>query len=325
VNLFYKSKAIISFILTMKTTMKIPANLLFCLMAVLIACEGGTKRTSPSITFETSGPESGSLVIVGGGMLDTSIIQRFIELAGGVDAPMIVIPTASGEKEFNTGQTASILTSAGAKNVTVLHTYDTALANTGEFVAPLKKAMGVWFSGGRQWRLVDAYANTLTEMEIRNVLARGGVIGGSSAGATIQGSFLVRGDTKTNTIMMGDHQKGFGYLKNAAIDQHLLVRNRQNDLAGVISKYPGLLGIGLDENTAIVVRGNEFEVIGQSYVAIFDYNLWEENPAGNKKLANGGKYFFLRKGDKYNVKTREVVKWGRDPTRNIFQDTVLVK
>jgi cyanophycinase len=273
------------------------------------------------VNYATAGPGSGSLVIVGGNMKDTAIINCFIRLAGGKDAPMIVIPTASGEREIDNKAAATVLTSAGARNVTVLHTYDPAIANSETFVAPLKKARGVFFNGGRQWRLVDAYANTLTEKEIRNVLSRGGVIGGSSAGATIIGSYLVRGDTKGNTIMMGDHEKGFGYLKNSAIDQHLLVRNRQNDLVPVITKYPGLLGIGLDENTAIVVKGNEFEVIGQSFVAIYDYNLWQENPSGKRKLQNGAKFFFLRKGDSYNVSTRQVIKWGGDPTRNIFPDS----
>jgi len=273
--------------------------------------------------YETSGPVQGALVIVGGAMKDTAIINRFIALAGGIDAPMIVIPTASGEKEIDNARAAEVLTSAGARNVKVLHTYDTIIANSEKFVLPLKKARGVWFGGGRQWRLVDAYANTLTEKEIRNVLVRGGVIGGSSAGATIQGSYLVRGDTKANTIIMGDHEQGFAYLKNSAIDQHLLVRNRQNDLPAVISKYRHLLGIGLDENTAIVVKGDEFEVIGQSYVAIYDYNLWQENPEGSRKLQNGSKFFLLRKGDMYNVKTSEVTKWGGDRTRNISPDSLI--
>lgn len=277
------------------------------------------------IKYETSGPDAGSLVIVGGAMKDSAIIQRFIRLAGGFDAPLIVIPTAGGEKEIDKVAAADILTSAGARNVTVLHTYDRAVANTEDFVKPLKAARGVWFNGGRQWRLADAYENTLTEKEIRNVLSRGGVIGGSSAGATIQGSYLVRGDTRSNTIMMGDHVRGFSYLKNSAIDQHLLARNRQNDLTEIISKYPHLLGIGLDENTAIIVKGDEFEVIGQSYVAIYDYKHWQENPRGTRKLQNGAKFFLLRKGDKYNVRTREVTKWGGDPARNIFADSSAVK
>ena len=114
----------------------------------------------------------------------------------------------------------------------------------------------VWFTGGRQWRLADSYLGTKVEEELWALLGRGGVIGGSSAGATIQGSYLARGDTKTNTIMMGDHDEGFGFLKNTAIDQHLLRRNRQFDLIEIIEAWPELLGIGIDENTAIVVQGD---------------------------------------------------------------------
>jgi cyanophycinase len=267
---------------------------------------------------QTTGPASGALVIVGGAMKDSAIVNRFINLAGGPDAPIVLIPTASGELNIDNAIAVQILTSAGARNVTVLHTYDPKVANTEKFIAPLRKARGVWFNGGRQWRIVDAYGGTLTETEIQKVLERGGVIGGSSAGATIQGSYLVRGDTKTNTLLIGDHIRGFGYLKNSAIDQHLLVRNREHDLIEVIDKYPGLLGIGLDENTAVVVRGDTMEVIGQSYVAIYDHNLWPGGQNEKGKLPNGGKYFFLRKGDVYNLRTRVVIKWAGDATRNIF-------
>ena len=177
----------------------------------------------------TIGPENGSLVIVGGAMKDSNIVLKFIELAGGKDAAFVVIPTASGVDSINPQRFTRFLSRFGVKNIQIVHTYDPEIANTEEFVAPIKKANAVWFGGGRQWRLVDAYANTLAEIEISKVLDRGGVIGGSSAGATIQGAFLARGDTKTNRIMMGDHQEGFNYLKNSAIDQHLLVRNRQFD------------------------------------------------------------------------------------------------
>ena len=128
----------------------------------------------------------------------------------------------------------------------------------------------MFFGGGRQWRLADAYLNTRTHTELLALLDRGGVISGSSAGASIMGSFLVRGDTETNTRMMGDHLVGFGLLKNVGIDQHLLRRNRHFDLIEVIEAHPELLGIGLDEDTAIVVEGDRFEVIGQSYTAIYD-------------------------------------------------------
>ena len=303
----------------MKKPLTFKMLLLVCLVAV-VSCNSGPS-SKPVDTSLSNGPENGSLLVVGGNMRDTAIIMKFIELAGGKDAPIVIIPTASGAEEFDEERVARLFTSAGATDVKVVHTYDTAVANTDEFIEPIINAAGVWFNGGRQWRLVDAYGGTKAETEFRKVLERGGVIGGSSAGATIQGSYLARGDTKTNTIMMGDHESGFGYLANTAIDQHLLVRNRQHDLVEVIRKHPSLLGIGLDENTAIVVSGNEFEVMGESFVAIYDYSIWDENPYSEFRLPNQGKFFLLRSGDRYNLKTREVISWSGGNTRNIFAET----
>ena len=242
-------------------------------------------------------------------MRDSTISLKFIELAGGMDAPIVVVPTAGGQDNPDPVRATRFLTRLGATNVIMVHTTDPKIADTEEFVKPIQEAQGVWFGGGRQWRIVDAYGGTRTESEFRKVLERGGVIGGSSAGATIQGTYLARGDTKANTIMMGDHERGFDYLKKSAIDQHLLKRNRQFDLIEIIKVHPDLLGIGLDENTAIVVQGNTLEVIGQSYVAIFDYNLWEENLTGNSEslLHNGGKFFLLAPGDKYDLYNRKAV------------------
>jgi len=288
---------------------------------MLYSCSGDKSGESLSVdTTLTHGPENGSLVIVGGAMQDTNIVDHFIELAGGPDAPIVVIPTASGSREISNERVTRFLTERGATDVTVVHTYDSLQSDNPEFTEPIKKASGLWFSGGRQWRIVDAYGGTVTENEIRKVLDRGGVIGGSSAGATIQGSYLVRGDTKTNTIMMGDHERGFNYLTAAAIDQHLLVRNRQHDLVEVIKAHPHLLGIGLDENTAIIVRGDEFEVIGKSFVAIYDYELWGKGENGESSLANEGRFFLLREGDRYNVHERKVTHWSGGNNRDIFAE-----
>ena len=142
------------------------------------------------------------------------------------------------------------------------------------------------------------------------MLDRGGVIGGSSAGASIQGSFLVRGDTRTNLVMMGDHQVGFGYLRNVGIDQHVLRRNRQFDLVEVIEAHPELLGIAIDENTAVVVQRDQFEVIGASYVLIYD---------NQSTTGENGKFYFLAPGDQYNLATREATRPGRtmSPVDNV--------
>jgi len=251
---------------------------------------------SAAASAQQIGPKHGSLVIVGGNMQDPAIVKRFIELAGGEDAPIVVIPTAgeddsyddywSGIKEFRDN---------GAHRISVLHTRDRKAADTDAFVKPIQNARGVFFTGGRQWRLADSYLNTRTHRELQNLLDRGGVIGGSSAGATIIGSFLVRGDTKGNELMIGDHVEGMGFLKNAAIDQHLLRRNRQFDLIDVVAKHPELLGIGLDEDTAIVVRGDQFDVIGRSYVVIYD----------NKALVPpAGRFYFLAPGDRFDLAKR---------------------
>jgi cyanophycinase len=249
------------------------------------------------------GPANGSLVVVGGAMRAPEIYQRFIALAGGPDAHIVYIPTAGGGEEYDEFyQVLNSWRANGARNVTILHTTDPAEADTEVFVAPLKDAGGVFFGGGRQWRLVDAYGGTRTETEIRNVLQRGGVIGGSSAGASIQGSYLVRGDTETNTIMMGDHQVGFGYLRNVGIDQHVLRRNRHFDLIEVVEANPELLGIGIDENTALVVQGDDAEVIGASYVLVYD---------NKTTTGDGGKFYFLAPGDRFDLASREATRPSR--------------
>jgi len=177
------------------------------------------------------------------------------------------------------------------------------VANTEEFARPLRTANAVWFDGGRQWNCVDSYANTLTLQEFHEVLERGGVIGGSSAGATIQGDYLVRGAISGPEVMMApepEHQKAFAFLRHSAIDQHINTRNRWDDLIPVIKKFPDLLGIGLSEDTAIIVKGDTFEVMGAWKVAIHDntrlYQPWEKP------------YYILSAGDSYNMKTRKIVK-----------------
>ncbi len=166
------------------------------------------------------GPNKGALVIVGGGKIPSSISDKFITLAGGSEANFVYIPTA-GEDADIAKISKDHPTLFGLKNITVLHTRDHKEANTEAFTAPIRKASGVWFSGGRQWRLVDSYLNTRTHKELMKLLARGGVIGGTSAGASIQASYMVRGARKGNTVMMAKgYEQGLGFIKQVAIDIH---------------------------------------------------------------------------------------------------------
>jgi cyanophycinase len=259
------------------------------------------------------GPEKGTLVIQGGGSAEgTGIMETFVNLAGGPDAKIIIIPTAGGNRSadgklivYEEEKIVAPWKKLGLTNVHMLHTADPKVADTEAFAATLRDARGVWFNGGRQWNCVDSYANTLTLREFREVLNRGGVIGGSSAGATIQGDYLVRGAVSGSEVVMApepEHQHGFAFLRHSAIDQHINTRNRWDDIIPVIKKYPDLLGIGLSEGTAIVVTGDRFQVIGKWKVAVHDdtrlYQPWEKP------------YYVLSAGDVYNMKTRKVEKQG---------------
>lgn len=260
-------------------------------------CAVAPRHAAPGQEVEI-GPPRGSLVIAGGGQLGPEIWGRFIDLAGGPNAPIVVIPTAGGAPEYPVDWNGlSGLGAAGATNLTVLHTYDRTVGDSEEFARQIRAARGVWFPGGRQWRLVDSYLDTRTHRELVALLDRGGVIGGSSAGASIMASYLVRGAREGNEIMMAPgYEEGFGFLREMAIDQHHLTRNRQDDLLEVLAVHPRLLAIGIDEGTAVVVRGDTMEVVGRSKVAVYDRPVTSPEP-----------YYFLEDGARYDLRRRAVM------------------
>jgi cyanophycinase len=285
------------------------------LSAVLLVLAGLAPITArQQATVPEYGPPKGTLVIVGGGSMDgTGIVEKFIELGGGPEnGRFVIVPTAGGNfgqdgtpRPYAEEQVLRSWAARGLKNVKMLHTHDPKVADTDAFVQPLLDATAVWFNGGRQWNIVDSYASTRTYREFHQVLERGGVVGGSSAGATIQGDYLVRGDTSGPNVVMTEepnHQKGFEFLRKVAIDQHINTRNRWDHIIPVIQKHPDLLGIGLSEGTAIVVTGDTFEVMGKWKVAVHDntrlYQPWEKP------------YFVLSHGDKYDMKARKVIQLG---------------
>ena len=216
------------------------------------------------------GPKRGAIVAAGGGDLDPQIYARFVELAGGDSARIVLIPTAGTEYGQHDGWTAiEELRNVGVKQLEVLHTRSRDIAQMPAFSGPLEDATGVWFSGGHQWRLVDVYLNTETHRALERVLARGGVIGGNSAGASALASFLLRGGEFNGDIVATERAEGFGFLSGVAVDQHLLERGRENEMFEVLRREPLLLGIGLNEGSAIVVAGDLARVLGGN-VAIYD-------------------------------------------------------
>ena len=260
----------------------------------MVLASGASVAAQSNCVGPCVGPPTGTLILAGGGRLDPAVYRRFIQLAGGPDAPIVVIPTASHEDRFTPDWYAlDELRQAGARNLVLLHTRHRDEADTDAFVRPLREASAVWIMGGRSWRLVNAYLGTRTETELHLLLARGGVVGGTSAGASMMASYLVRGAVTSNEVVMAPgYETGFGFLRGVAVDQHVLARQREEDLLGVVRAHPELLGIGLDEGTALVVHGDRAEVIGKSRVGFY-------NPLDRNRL-----FIWYAEGEVYDLARR---------------------
>jgi cyanophycinase len=205
---------------------------------------------------------TGVLFIAGGGRLPDAVRRHFVDLAGGKAARLVVIPTASVKADQpNLLETPTFFRALDVKSVDVLHTRDRKIADDPEFVKPLSEATGVWLTGGDQSRLSATYHGTLVEKELQKVLARGGAIGGTSAGAAIMSSLMIVGGTQEAEI-----GTGFGLLGGVVIDMHFQNRNRLHRLLGVLARHPECTGVGIDEETALVVRGDTATVEGNGNV-----------------------------------------------------------
>ncbi|MFO0928424.1 MAG: cyanophycinase [Gemmataceae bacterium] len=210
---------------------------------------------------------AGTLVIVGGGLLPEVIRDRFLELAG-KNARLVVIPTASRKAEAGKLETLpsypvwmALEQERKVRSVVFLHTRDPKEANDPTFVKPLTVANAVWFSGGDQSLLTQAYKGTAVETELRRLLARGGVVGGTSAGAAVMSDLMIRFGNPVAEV-----GAGFGFLSGIVVDQHFNERNRLTRLLGVLAKYPRYFGLGIDEQTGVVVQGECLTVLGKHNV-----------------------------------------------------------
>lgn len=249
--------------------------------------------------------EKGTLVIVGGGGSPDGLYKKFVALAGGEKkANIVIFPTANADPIPRRDMLAGLFYLAGANKVTTLKGKTRAEVESKEFLDTLKEATGLWFDGGRQWRFVDCYENTKALPLMFDVLDRGGVIGGTSAGATIQGEYLARGGVFNNVdILYPGYERGLGFLKGVAIDQHFSQRKRHGDMTQLMKSYPQYLGIGIDEATAIVVKGSVADVIGKGKVHFYD---------AQRKVEPGQPDFeALSEGGRYDLKTRKVLPAGK--------------
>lgn len=257
----------------------------------------------PPVGVETPIVENGTLVIVGGGGMPRGLMSRFVELAGGKEnARLVYVPCAEEIDVSGDQGTVQAWKKMGVQHATSIHTKNRQQANEDdEFLAPLKDATGIWFGGGRQWNLADSYYGTKAHRMMKEVLHRGGVVGGSSAGASIQARYLARATPIGNFNIMapGYERGGLGFISGVAIDQHFTQRGRHKDLTQLVSRYPQLLGIGLDEATAIIVQKSKAEIVGNGRVFFYD----SQRPV----VGDEPDYVALPKGSSYDLAKRAVL------------------
>lgn len=207
----------------------------------------------------------GMLVIAGGGILPQSIKAQFWKLSDGPQARIVVIPGSQMDPEqleiyeerWDEFETHS---------VEALQAASRAQADDPEFSRCLESATGVWLGGGQQTWLTGLYRGTLVHERLKNVLKRGGVIGGTSAGAAVMSDIMIAGGRREPV-----ESRGFGFLSDIVIDQHFLKRNRMRRLSKLLEKHVDTIGLGIDERTALVVqlKGRKLSVVGDSYVTAY--------------------------------------------------------
>ena len=206
----------------------------------------------------------GTLIIAGGGGTPEEGREAFIEHAGGAeDARIVVIPTASNRADEDHAEEfyTTPWTDRGVQQITMLHTRDRDLADDESFVEPLRDATGVWVSGGAQARIIAAYRDTLVHEELHAVLKRGGVIGGTSAGAAMMSDPMIERGNPEPEI-----SPGMGFLPGIIIDQHARQRDRLPRLRNALDRTPGYVGLAIDEKTALIVQGTSADVVGRAIV-----------------------------------------------------------
>lgn len=259
----------------------------------------------------------GHLLIIGG-VQTPEIEKKFVELAGGSDARIIIIPNAGSEPKLNSEIEQKTFTSLGAKADYILFTHETA-----DDEANLKKmewANAVFFTGGDQSDLTRDMLGTKLLEKVFDIYNNGGTVGGTSAGAAVMSEVMITGNELINkdssvsfvTIEKGNVEvkRGFGFLTNVIIDQHFLKRKRHNRTISVLIEHPNLFGIAIDESTSIIVNPDDtFEVFGNNQVLVYDptnsKNI-REDKNGNLGISNM-KLHVLISGDKFDMKTKEVI------------------
>lgn len=283
--------------------------------AALLACALATLACA--FPADAGGPDPrGHLVLIGGGDKPPEAMRKFIELAGGKDAPIVAIPTASSEPDAAAYYEKLFREEYGCTDMLSLDIRKKADGQRADWAALARKARGIFFGGGDQIRITNALLGTAVGDAIAAAFAGGAVVGGTSAGTACQSEVMITGEGDFSLIRTRSVEtwQGLGFLPSGVvIDQHFIKRQRANRLLSVILERPGLLGVGVDEATAAWFRPDgTFQVLGRSAVMVIDAKgaavQRRERDTGQDALGvHGLKVHVLLSGEVYDVPTRSIV------------------
>ena len=262
-------------------------------------------QTNKTKTINPFFNSKGKLIIIGGGSIPDSLFTFFANDCGGKDQLVVYIPTATEDEAFiKNGEHLLKFSTRGFTNLATIHTRNKKEADAPKNIALMRQAKGLFFGGGDQDLIAAAYGGTKLYDEFIALLDRGGVIMGTSAGATIMGSLLIGGDARKDLTKPYTFQPAFSFMQNTAIDQHVLARNRQFDLIPVIENNPNTLGVGLDESTAMLVEAGKFKIWGPSYAMIYDPEDWKIQKKQWGRVVKPFK--MMSSGETFNLVTRKI-------------------
>jgi cyanophycinase len=249
------------------------------------------------------GASRGYLFIVGGGPQPPELVQRFVDLAGGKKANIVVFAMASSEGKEGGEEKADDLRKLGAD----AHAYYIGQneANSDSMAKNMEGVTGVWFGGGDQVLLTKALLGTRVEKAIHDRYAAGAVVGGTSAGAAVMSNPMLTGEerhvggvrppsdsTEHYMTIARDNIElvpGFGMIKGVLIDQHFVRRRRHNRFISAVLDTAPHLGVGIDESTALIVHPDgHWSVLGESAASIYDARHATITKAGASVLGESG-------------------------------------
>jgi cyanophycinase len=263
------------------------------------------------------GPK-GHLFIVGGGDRDEPLMRRYVELAKGYGTGRFVIFTmASGVPHEVGPELVAEFKKYGVTDVAYYQlTREEAMDSAALKI--LDGVSAVWFSGGDQARQTAVLLGTPLHARMLELYAQGCLIGGTSAGAAVMSEFMITGDERrtenkegTWEVIWADnilHSEGFGFIRNAVIDQHFVTRRRHNRLISVVLENPALVGVGIEESTAVLVRPDgKYEVLGEGQVIIYDARRAKTDRSADGRLGGHGlTMYVLLAGDVYDLASGRV-------------------